>query len=129
MRLDFPVRYLALVRQVLLGAIAQVEKASAIAKLAAALKSKREREGRKPLRENRPEVVALARKLRRRKPKGGQLSLRGIANELAAFALAASVGCFPIFVTEKPRGSRRQFGNKDLGPAPSARGRSWFAET
>ena len=41
------------------------------------------REG-KPLSETRPEVVALARKLRRRKPKGGQLSLRGVASELAA---------------------------------------------
>ena len=74
-------------RQVL-GAIAQFEKASAVAKLAAARKRKREREGRcegrKPLRETRPEVVALARKLRRRKPKAGQLSLRAIATELEA---------------------------------------------
>ena len=71
-----------LVRQVL-GAIAQFEKASAVAKLAAARKRKREREGRcegrKALSETRPEVVALARKLRRRRPKGGQLSLRGVA--------------------------------------------------
>jgi DNA invertase Pin-like site-specific DNA recombinase len=76
-----------LVRQVL-GAIAQFEKASAVAKLAAARKRKREREGRcegrKPLSATKPEVVALARKLRRRKPKGGQLSLRGVASELAA---------------------------------------------
>src|SRR5262245_41686100 len=61
-----------LVRQVL-GAIAQFEKASAVAKLAAARKRKREREGRcegrKPLKDTRPEVVALARKLRRRRPK------------------------------------------------------------
>jgi DNA invertase Pin-like site-specific DNA recombinase len=61
-----------LVRQVL-GAIAQFEKASAVAKLAAARKRKREREGRcegrKPLATTRPDVVALARKLRRRKPK------------------------------------------------------------
>ena len=68
-----------LVRQVL-GAISQFEKASAVAKLAAARKRKREREGRcegrKPLSETKPEVVALARKLRRRKPKRGQLSLR-----------------------------------------------------
>ena len=68
-----------LVRQVL-GAIAQFEKASSVAKLAAARKRKREREGwcegRKRLMETRPEVVTLARKLRRRKPKGGQLSLR-----------------------------------------------------
>jgi DNA invertase Pin-like site-specific DNA recombinase len=76
-----------LVRQVL-GAIAQFEKASAVAKLAAARKRKREREGRcegrKPLSQTRPEVVALARKLRRRKPKAGQLSLRAVASELAA---------------------------------------------
>ena len=76
-----------LVRQVL-GAIAQFEKASAVAKLAAARKRKRESEGRcegrKPLRETRPEVVALARKLRRRRPKGGQLSLRSVSSELAA---------------------------------------------
>ena len=76
-----------LVRQVL-GAIAQFEKASAVAKLAAARKRKREREGRcegrKPLSETRPEVVALARKLRRRRPKAGQLSLRAVSKELAA---------------------------------------------
>jgi DNA invertase Pin-like site-specific DNA recombinase len=75
-----------LVRQVL-GAIAQFEKASAVAKLAVARKRKREREGRcegrKPLSVTRPEVVALARKLRRRRPKGGQLSLRAVSNELA----------------------------------------------
>jgi DNA invertase Pin-like site-specific DNA recombinase len=76
-----------LVRQVL-GAIAQFEKASAVAKLAAARKRKRESEGRcegrKPLSTTKPEVVALARKLRRRRPKGGQLSLRAVASELAA---------------------------------------------
>ena len=76
-----------LVRQVL-GAIAQFEKASIVAKLAAARKRKREREGRcegrKPLSETRPEVVALARKLRRRRPKGGQLSLREVSKERAA---------------------------------------------
>lgn len=76
-----------LVRQVL-GAIAQFEKASSVAKLAAARKRKREREGRcegrRPLTETRPEVVALARKLRRRRPKAGQLSLRGVSKELAA---------------------------------------------
>ena len=76
-----------LVRQVL-GAIAQFEKASVVAKLAAARNRKREREGRcegrKPLRETKPDVVALARKLRRRRPKGGQLSLRDVSKELAA---------------------------------------------
>ena len=76
-----------LVRQVL-GAIAQFEKASAVAKLAAARKRKRERfgkcEGRKSHREKRPEVVALARKLHLARPKGGQLSLRAVSKELAA---------------------------------------------
>ena len=76
-----------LVRQVL-GAISQFEKASAVAKLAAARKRKRDREGpcegRKPLATTRPEVVALARRLRRRKPKGGQLSLREVSIKLAA---------------------------------------------
>jgi DNA invertase Pin-like site-specific DNA recombinase len=76
-----------LVRQVL-GAIAQFEKASAVAKLAAARKRKREQlgkcEGRKSHSEIRPEVVALARRLRRRKPKGGQLSLRAVSAQLAA---------------------------------------------
>jgi DNA invertase Pin-like site-specific DNA recombinase len=76
-----------LVRQVL-GAIAQFEKASIVAKLAVARKRKRETagkcEGRKSLVETHPETVAIARKLRRRKPKGGQLSLRAVASELAA---------------------------------------------
>ena len=84
-----------LVRQVL-GAIAQFEKASSVAKLAAARKRKREREGRcegrKPLSETRPEVVALARKLRRRRPKGGQLSLRGVSKELAARGFLNELG-------------------------------------
>src|SRR5690242_6539662 len=74
-----------LVRRVL-GAIAQFEKASSVAKLAVARKRKRGREGRcegrKPLSETRPEVVALARKLRRPRPKGGQLSK--VSKELAA---------------------------------------------
>ena len=76
-----------LVRQVL-GAIAQFDKASTVAKLAAARKRKREAtgkcEGRKSLAELHPDAVALARRLRRRKPKGGQLSLRAISAELAA---------------------------------------------
>ena len=75
-----------LVRQVL-GAIAQFEKASAVAKLASARKRKREAngkcEGRKSHSEVRPDVVRLARRLRRRKPKGGRMSLRAISAELA----------------------------------------------
>jgi len=76
-----------LVRQVL-GAISQFEKASVVAKLAAARKRKREKdgkcEGRKSFQEKQPEMVALARRLRRKRPKGGQLSLRAISEELAA---------------------------------------------
>lgn len=51
-------------------------------------KRKREREGRcegrKFLIQTNPEAVALARKLRRRRPKGGQLSLREVSKQLAA---------------------------------------------
>jgi DNA invertase Pin-like site-specific DNA recombinase len=77
-----------LVRQVL-GAIAQFEKAGLVAKLAAARKRKRvatgKCEGRKSLSETRPEVVALAQALgRKKKPKGGQMSLRTISAEMAA---------------------------------------------
>jgi DNA invertase Pin-like site-specific DNA recombinase len=84
-----------LVRQVL-GAISQFEKASAVAKLAAARKRKREREGRcegrKPLSEIKPEVVARARKLRRRRPKAGQLSLREVSKELATRGFLNELG-------------------------------------
>src|SRR4249920_1007797 len=77
----------ALVRQVL-GAIAQFEKATIVAKLAAARKRKRVEtgrcEGRKPLAETKPDVVAMAKRLRRKGPKRGQRSLRVIAAELAA---------------------------------------------
>ena len=39
-----------------------------------------------------PEVVALARKLRRRRPKGGQLSLREVSKELAARGFLNELG-------------------------------------
>jgi hypothetical protein len=59
-----------------------------VAKLAAARKRKREQvgkcEGRKSHREARPEVVALARKLRRKRSKGGKRSLRAVSKELAS---------------------------------------------
>jgi DNA invertase Pin-like site-specific DNA recombinase len=76
-----------LVRQVL-GAIAQFEKASLVAKLKAARDRKRARdgkcEGRKSHVEMNPELVALVKKLRRRNPKTGERkSLRAIASELA----------------------------------------------
>jgi DNA invertase Pin-like site-specific DNA recombinase len=65
-----------LVRQVL-GAIAQFEKAGLVAKLATARKRKRvatgKCEGRKTHAERRPEAVALAKALSRKRPKGGQM--------------------------------------------------------
>ena len=76
-----------LVRQVL-GAVAQFEKATTVAKLAAARKRKRATgvkvEGRKSHAETNPDAVALAKRLARKKPKGGQMSLRAIAAEMAA---------------------------------------------
>jgi DNA invertase Pin-like site-specific DNA recombinase len=75
-----------LVRQVL-GAVAQFEKGTTVAKLAAARKRKRlatgKCEGRKSLAETNPDTVTLAKRLARRKPKGGKLSLRAIAAVLA----------------------------------------------
>jgi DNA invertase Pin-like site-specific DNA recombinase len=76
-----------LVRQVL-GAVAQFEKATTVAKLAAARKRKRvahgKCEGRKSLSETRPEAVALAKALGRKKPKGGKMSLRAVSAAMAA---------------------------------------------
>jgi hypothetical protein len=75
------------VRQVL-GAIAQFEKASLIAKLKAARDRKRARdgkcEGRRSHLQLNPELVALAKQLRHRNRKTGERkSLRSIAAELA----------------------------------------------
>jgi DNA invertase Pin-like site-specific DNA recombinase len=74
-----------LVRQVL-GAIAQFDKATLVVKLKAARDRKRARTGKcggRPSHiEARPQVVALARQSRRKRPKGGQRSLREIAAKL-----------------------------------------------
>jgi DNA invertase Pin-like site-specific DNA recombinase len=70
-----------LVRQVL-GAIARFEKASIVAKLKAARDGKCG--GRRSHTEARPEMVQLAKRLRRKRPKGGQRSLREISAALAA---------------------------------------------
>ncbi len=61
-----------LVRQVL-GAISEFDKAMTVAKLRGA----RERA------ERNPELVALVRQLRRKRPKGGQRSLRDVSAELS----------------------------------------------
>jgi DNA invertase Pin-like site-specific DNA recombinase len=69
------------------GAFAQLEKSRLVRKLREARERKRAAvgkcEGRKSHAELRPDVVALARALRRKRPKGGQRSLREIAAELA----------------------------------------------
>jgi DNA invertase Pin-like site-specific DNA recombinase len=76
-----------LIRQVL-GAVSEFEKAMLVAKLKGARDRKRRTgskvEGRKSIAETKPEVVELARKLARARPKGGKRSLREISAELAA---------------------------------------------
>lgn len=66
----------------------QIEKKRLVRKLRVARERKRANgnkvEGRKSYAELNPEMVALARSLRRKRPKGGQRSLREIARELAA---------------------------------------------
>jgi DNA invertase Pin-like site-specific DNA recombinase len=76
-----------LIRQIL-GAVSEFDKAMVVAKLKGARDRKRaltgeKVEGRKSHGELRPELVALVRQLRRRRPKGGQRSLRDISAELA----------------------------------------------
>jgi DNA invertase Pin-like site-specific DNA recombinase len=85
-----------LVRQVL-GAVAEFEKTTLVAKLAAARRRKRvatgeKVEGRKSHVEARPEAVNLVKALRRKKPKGRRLSLRAISAELAARGLLNECG-------------------------------------
>jgi DNA invertase Pin-like site-specific DNA recombinase len=69
------------------GAFHQYEKARLVAKLKAARQRKREAvgkvEGRKSWAELKPDLVAAAKRLRRRSPKGHQRSLREIAEGLA----------------------------------------------
>src|SRR5215218_1924102 len=72
-----------LIRQVL-GAVAEFDKAMTVAKLRGARERKsavtgQKVEGRKSHAELRPEVVAEAKRLRRKRPKGGQRSYRQIA--------------------------------------------------
>jgi DNA invertase Pin-like site-specific DNA recombinase len=76
-----------LIRQIL-GAVSEFDKAMVVAKLKGARERKRvitgqKVEGRKSHAELRPELVAFVRQLRRKRPKGGQRSLREIAAELA----------------------------------------------
>ena len=84
-----------LIRQVL-GAVAEFDKAMTVAKLRGARGRKRKAglkcEGRKSYAERAPEAVALARKLRRKRPKGGRLSLRKVSAELARKGFLAASG-------------------------------------
>jgi DNA invertase Pin-like site-specific DNA recombinase len=84
-----------LVRQVL-GAIAQFEKASLVAKLKAARERKKAETGkcggRKSYAEARPEMVELARQLRRPDPERRPVSLRKVAAQLAERGYVASTG-------------------------------------
>ena len=74
-----------LIRQIL-GAVSEFDKAMVVAKLKGARDRKRaltgKCEGRKSHADTHPELVALVRQLRRRRPKGGQRSLREISAEL-----------------------------------------------
>jgi DNA invertase Pin-like site-specific DNA recombinase len=80
-----------LVRQVL-GAISEFDKAMTVAKLRGARERKRRDagkcEGRKSHAERNPELVALAKRLHRQKPKGGRMSLRAISIRQARRALS-----------------------------------------
>jgi transposase len=73
---------------VIRGAISEFDKAMTIAKLRGARERKRREagkyEGRKSHAERDPELLALAKRLHRQKPKGGRMSLRAISGELAA---------------------------------------------
>jgi DNA invertase Pin-like site-specific DNA recombinase len=71
------------------GAFAQYEKARLVARLRRAREVKGKLGGRKALAETRPEVVKLARKLRRPTRSGKQRSLREISSELAARGFVA----------------------------------------
>jgi DNA invertase Pin-like site-specific DNA recombinase len=74
--------------RLVLGAISEFDKAMTVAKLRGARERKRREmgkcEGRKSHAELRPDVVALAKRLHRRTPKRGRMSLRAISAELAS---------------------------------------------
>jgi DNA invertase Pin-like site-specific DNA recombinase len=90
------------------GAFHQYEKARLVAKLRQARQRKRETqrkvEGRKRWSELKPDMVAVAKRLRRRSPKGHQRSLRQIADELAELGYINERGVkfSPSSVQHKP---------------------------
>ena len=76
-------------RRQIAGAFAQYEKARLVARLRRAREITGKMGGRKSLAEMRPEVVELARQLRKRTRSGKQRSLREISAELAARGFVA----------------------------------------
>src|SRR5215218_9259731 len=84
-----------LIRQVL-GAVSQFEKAMVVSKLKGARDRKRATgvkvEGRKNYAEINPDMVALAKKLRRYKVHGRRRTLREIADELASTGYVTGTG-------------------------------------
>ena len=83
------------------GVFSQLEKSRVVAKLKAARDRKRATgvkvEGRKSYaeiddRDNAGQMIALAKKLRRKRPKGGRRSLRSIASELEKSGFLSSSG-------------------------------------
>ena len=76
-----------MVRQIL-GSVSEFEKTTLVAKLKAARDRKKavtgKCGGRKSHLEERPDVVALAKSLRRKRPRGAPMSLREISAALAA---------------------------------------------
>ena len=86
-----------LIRQIL-GAVSEFDKAMVVAKLKGARERKRaltgkKVEGRKSHAELRPELVALVRQLRRKRPKGGQRSLGTSQRSLPLADISTSVAC------------------------------------
>jgi hypothetical protein len=77
----------------LLGAVCEFDKAMVVAKLRERKRATtgKKVEGRKSHAELRPEVVALVRQFRRRRPKGGQRSLRDMQRSLRHAAISTSV--------------------------------------
>jgi hypothetical protein len=79
-----------------------------VAKLRGARERKRREagkcEGRKSHAELNPELVALAKRLRRQKPKGGRMSLRAIAAELATQGFLNENGR-PFAAAHRPGGA------------------------
>ena len=108
------------------GSFAEYEKARLVAKLRGARERKRAAtgkcEGRKSHIEVNPDLVATAKQLRRRSPKGGQLSLRAISAELASRGFLNERGqpfsAGSISSMLQNSASRRRLGRRANQPPP-----------